>query len=49
MRHKKGWLERVPELGDYPVHILRNPQNPAISPGNLDRYGQIRDLIRAYK
>jgi len=39
-----GWnLRHV--MRDYPVHTLRNPQNPAVSPGNLDGYDRIRDLI----
>jgi hypothetical protein len=46
MRSKKVWLESVPELVNYPVHTLRNPQNPAMSPGNLDGYKRIRNLIQ---
>lgn len=45
MRSKKIWLESVPELVNYPVHTLRNPQNPTVSPGNLEGYGRVRDLI----
>lgn len=45
MCSKKIWLESVPELADYPIHKLGNPRNPAVSPGNLDSYRRIRDLI----
>jgi hypothetical protein len=45
MRQQKNWVGHVPELEMYPVHTLRNPQNPTVSPGNLDGYGRIRDLI----
>jgi hypothetical protein len=35
MRGKRVWEELVPELRSAPVSIVRNVQNPSISPGNL--------------
>jgi len=49
MRQQKNWLGHVPELESYPIHNLRSPLNPAVSPGNLDSYDRIRDLIGGSK
>jgi hypothetical protein len=35
MRSERIWLEAVPELAGYDYIKLRNPQNTAISPGNM--------------
>lgn len=49
MRYKKGWLEAVPELIEYPYLILNNPRNVSISPGNLghDNYQEILKLLQS--
>lgn len=47
MRSRRHWETAVPELQSYSaVHWLRNPQNPTISPRNLDRYDDLVSVLK---
>lgn len=49
MRSRRLWFKAVPDLASYPgVAMVRNPQNPMISPGNLpDDYDSVLDRVLA--
>jgi hypothetical protein len=47
MRAGKAWATQVPELTGYDRVIqLNSSQNVSLSPGNMKRYAELRDLIR---
>jgi len=49
MRSKKYWYKAIPKLEDYKrTYILRNPQNPVISSGNMDN-NEFQEVINELK
>ncbi len=47
MRAGKAWAAQVPELAGYDRVIrLNSSQNVSLSPGNMNRYSELRDLLR---
>ena len=45
-RSKRQWIQLVPELENYGnIMVVRNPQNPTVSPGNLDGYENLMETI----
>lgn len=47
MRARSRWETAVPELETYgAVHWLKNPQNPAVSPRNLDCYDDLVSVLK---
>lgn len=41
MRSRKIWFNNVPELKDINYYELNSPQNPCLTPNNLDRYDEL--------
>jgi len=46
MRSRKLWDAAIPELSRYKrLHVLRNPRNPSLSPGNLSSFATIANRV----
>lgn len=46
MRGERHWLQLVPELATANRSLVRNVQNPTISPGNLDPFDRVVEAVK---